>query len=130
MYRHAQLASLAAVLLGCAVAHAQPAAEPPEHVVLERPSIGLVLSLFLVLSPTVHPWYGLWLAPFLATLPRMIRPAAFTLVAVLPLSYVTPWWQSRSGIVEEPGWNRLLIWVPVLIVLGWELARRVLRGRS
>ena len=44
MYRHAQLASLAAVLLGCAVAHAQPAAEPPEHVVLERPSIGLVLS--------------------------------------------------------------------------------------
>ena len=93
-------------------------------------SIGLVLALFLALSPTVHPWYGLWLVPFLATLPRMIRPAVFTLVAVLPLSYVTPWWQSSSGILEEPGWNRLLIWVPVLIVLSWELARRALRGRS
>ncbi|HET9888845.1 MAG TPA: hypothetical protein VFR10_15145 [bacterium] len=91
---------------------------------------GLVLFTYLALSPTVHPWYGMWIAAFVASIPPLVRPAAMTLVALLPFSYVTPWWQARTGIAQEPGWNRLLLWIPVLTVLIWTMGKRALRGRS
>jgi hypothetical protein len=91
---------------------------------------GLLFFAYLALSPTVHPWYGLWLLPFLPCIPALIRPAAMMLVALLPLSYVTPWWEARTGIAEEPGWNRLLLWIPVLTILVWTMGRRALLGRS
>jgi hypothetical protein len=91
---------------------------------------GLVFFTYLALSPTVHPWYGLWIAAFVAGMAKLVRPAALTLVALLPFSYVTPWWQARTGIAEEPGWNRLLLWTPVLTVLIWTMGKRALRGRS
>lgn len=93
-------------------------------------AIGVVFFAFLALSPTVHPWYGLWLVPFLAAMPAVIRPAAVTLAAVLPFSYVTAWWQARIGIVEEPGWNRLMVWIPVLTILAGSIGKKALRGRS
>ena len=91
---------------------------------------GLIFFAFLALSPTAHPWYALWLVPFLAVLPALFRPAALTLAAFLPLSYVVPWWQARSGIAEEPGWNRLLVWVPVLMIFLGTIGKRALRGKS
>lgn len=91
---------------------------------------GLVFFAFLALSPTAHPWYGLWLVPFLAMLPTLLRPAAMALAAVLPLSYVVPWWQARTGVAGEPGWNRLLVWIPVLIIFLGTIGKRALRGKS
>jgi hypothetical protein len=91
---------------------------------------GVVFFAFLALSPTVHPWYGLWLVPFLAAMPAVIRPAAITLAAVLPFTHVTAWWQARTGILEEPGWNRLLVWIPVLTILVVSIGKKALRERS
>ena len=93
-------------------------------------AIGLVWFAFLALSPTVHAWYGLWLVPFLVTLPALWRPAAIALAALLPLSYIAPWWQARTGLAEEPAWNRLVVWIPVLILLAGTIGKRALRGKS
>lgn len=62
---------------------------------------GFLIAAFLLLSPTLHPWYVTWVMPFLA-----LRPSwAFRFLVVLaPLLY---WplagWQSE-GVWEEPVW--------------------------
>ncbi len=79
---------------------------------------------FLVLTPTLHPWYLTWMAPFLC-----LRPAlAWTfLLGAAPLLYwPIPLWR-RSEIWEEPGW----LW-PVLALpfFAFSLLDLVLRRRD
>jgi hypothetical protein len=94
-------------------------------------SIGVVFAAFLVLSPTVHPWYALWLVPFLVSLPRAIRPAGFALVALLPFSYVTAWRERATGVWEEPGWSAALTWGGAIVFLTIGILReRARRSRA
>ncbi|MCC6406332.1 MAG: hypothetical protein IT453_04130 [Planctomycetes bacterium] len=62
---------------------------------------GRMVGAFLVLTPTLHPWYAVWILPFLALEPR--RSWA-VLLALLPLAY---WplaeWQAE-GVWREPWW--------------------------
>jgi hypothetical protein len=80
------------------------------------------LGAFLLFSPTLHPWYLLWVLPFAA---RRREPAFFYLASAIPLSY---------GLLEPiPGWTplaiRLVEYVPFALLLGWTLwpARRSAR---
>ena len=62
---------------------------------------GYLIACFLVLSPTLHPWYLAWALPFFALRPSL---AWGWLVAAAPLLY---WplegWRAR-GVWEEPAW--------------------------
>ncbi len=69
----------------------------------------LLLTAVLVLSPTVHPWYLVWLAPFLV----WFRSLAVTwLLAAAPLLYwpVARW--QAEGVWVEPGWLWPLVALP------------------
>ena len=63
--------------------------------------VGRLVGAWLVLSPTLHPWYLAWILPFLA----LRASAAWSwLVLVAPLLYwPLPGWQ-RDGIWNEPPW--------------------------
>jgi len=80
---------------------------------------GAILGTFLVLSPTLHPWYVLWMLPFLAHRPSL---AWSWLVASIPLSYwpLDAW--KEHGRWIDPAW---IWWViaPMFAVL-WIGGRR------
>lgn len=80
---------------------------------------GLLLLLLLLLSPTLHPWYTLWLLPFVAFGPFPGRRAALWLVASSALLHHPGYlellegvWRSDpriSACVHLPAWALLLI---------------------
>ncbi|MCE9593107.1 MAG: hypothetical protein K8S98_02840 [Planctomycetes bacterium] len=70
---------------------------------------GRMIGAFLVLSPTLHPWYATWVLPFVALEPRW---SWRVLLAVLPLSYwPLPGW-IHDGVWREPAWLWPLLAVP------------------
>jgi len=85
-------------------------------------AVGLLIATFLVLTPTLHPWYMLWAIPFLALRPM---PALGLLVALVPLLY---WplagWQA-DGVWLEPPWLWASVALPpgLLAILLWLGAR-------
>jgi len=85
---------------------------------------GLAVGVLLLLFPTVHPWYVVWLVPFLAFLPGFARAAAFVLVALAPVSYAAAWTEARTGAWAEPGWAKAAVWGPVLVALAIGIAVR------
>jgi hypothetical protein len=88
------------------------------------------MGALLVASPTVHPWYGLWLAPVLPFLPGGLRPAGIALCALLPLSYATAWRHASEGVWREPVWVRAVEWGSVgLLLLAAAVGARS-RGRA
>ena len=82
------------------------------------------LGAFLILTPTLHPWYLTWILPFAALAPRGTARAWWWLAAVSPLLY---WplveWQAR-GEWLEPAWSWPLVALPFFLLLGTDLARR------
>lgn len=71
-----------------------------------------VLLLFVLASPTVHPWYALWLVPLAAALEdqddRSAAWAARALVALIPLGYWPLAEYRATGVYDEPVWTRLI----------------------
>ncbi len=74
----------------------------------------ITAGAFVLLSPTVHPWYALW-----ALLPALwLGSRAFVVLAVLaPLAYVVLGSESMHGTWHESTLTRVVIWVPVYVVL-------------
>lgn len=77
-------------------------------------------SAFVVLSPTVHPWYVLW--PLAAGLWGGV--GAWTwLAALMPLSYlVLDSYNPETSTWVEPLWTRPVIYLPfyaLLLIEGW-----------
>lgn len=74
------------------------------------------LGAFLLVSPTLHPWYLLWVLPFAA---KRQEPAFFYLSCAAPLSY--------GLLYPLPGFTptgiRLLEYVPFVALLGMTLWR-------
>lgn len=89
---------------------------------------GTVIAVLLLLSPTVHPWYALWLVPFLPFLPRALRAGAVTFVLLLPVVYASGWYLATRGAWAEPGWAKALGWLPALLVTGLGLGRAARPG--
>jgi len=88
-------------------------------------------GLYVLLSPTVHPWYALWFLPFLCLYPR---PAWIYLSGAVALSYhVLGGWAARGEWNEAP-WVRAAAFVPFFVLLLLETARRprpfLFRGRT
>ncbi len=79
-----------------------------------------LVGAFLVLSPTLHPWYLVWMLPFLA---RIESRAWIWWIALGGLYY---WplsgWRSRAEWVE-PTWLWWTIVAPFAGLLIWDLAR-------
>ena len=77
-----------------------------------------MLGAFLVLTPTLHPWYLTWLVPFLA----LRRSLAWTLlIAAAPVLYwpLTEWHARGEWI--EPVWLWPAVALPFLSLLAFEL---------
>jgi len=73
---------------------------------------------FVLLSPTVHPWYVLW-----AWVPALLCGVrSWTLLATLaPLSYAAlASYDPTTSSWEEPWWPPLLSTLPFLMALIWE----------
>ena len=73
---------------------------------------------FLLLSPTVHPWYTLW-----AWVPALVLGIrAWTVLATLmPAAYVVlATLDPATGAWQESGWTAVAIYVPFLVALGAE----------
>ena len=83
-----------------------------------------VLVAFLLLTPTLHPWYLTWLVPFLV----VSRPswAWSLLLAAAPLFYwpLTEW--QAEGLWREPRWLWPCVALPFLLLcaLEWVQDRR------
>jgi hypothetical protein len=85
----------------------------------------LTCAAFVLLSPTVHPWYTLW--PLVPAL--WLRARAFVVLAVLaPLSYVVLATETMHGGWHESAWTRWAIWTPVYGVLAADGWRRLFRA--
>ena len=80
-------------------------------------------ALFLLLSPTVHPWYRLWFVPFLAL---WFSPALLVWTASVLLSYHVLPRYDLTGVWEEEGLLRAAEYGPVL---GWAFYSWLLKRR-
>jgi len=80
-------------------------------------------ALFLVLSPTVHPWYALWVVPFLAL--ARGRTAWLYLSLALPVAYaVLLRYDGSPASWAEPAWVRWAEYGPFAALLALDLALR------
>jgi len=81
--------------------------------------IPLLLFGFLVLGPTLHPWYALWVLPFLGPRPHL---GLLAFVGAMGLGYEV-WWELHvSGVWRLDGAWSAGIWV--LVAVGWILEWR------
>ena len=79
-----------------------------------------IIGAGLLLSPTVHPWYVLWVLPMAAL--RGNRP--FLLLSGLVfLGYWGLASYQVTGIWPQPAWNRAAVWLPVCLLLLWGVVR-------
>jgi hypothetical protein len=72
----------------------------------------MLLAGVLLLSPTVHPWYLLWIAPFLALRPSR---AWILLTGLVPLSYLDA--SPMSGGSSALPWVRWAEYLPFFLIL-------------
>ncbi len=86
------------------------------------------LTVFLVLTPTLHPWYALYLVAFLALAPSAV---GLTLSWSVLLSYQVLAVQLISGVWQESSLISLYVWLaPVLALLLTAVAFLVGKRRS
>lgn len=79
-----------------------------------------ILGAGLLLSPTVHPWYVLWILPFAA----LRRSGPWILLCGLVfLGYWGLGPYTRTGVWPQPLWLRMLVWTPPLAWLALEAIR-------
>lgn len=80
-----------------------------------------ILGAGMLLTPTLHPWYLLWILPLAA----LRRSRGWILMS--GLAFLGYWgldtWQA-TGRWPQPGWLRALLWVPPLALLALDAVRR------
>lgn len=91
--------------------------------------------VFLVGSPTVHPWYALWVVPFLIGAAPRLRAPVLLFTLILPLVYeIRLRYTGLSGTWTEASWVRAAVWLPPallagLALLGPRLVPSMFKGR-
>ena len=78
-----------------------------------------IFGAILLLAPTMHPWYLLWMAPLLAIFPH---PAWLYLEAGVALSYHALYLANPGEPWQEVPFLKLLEYGPFLVLLGLHLA--------
>ncbi len=84
----------------------------------------------LLLSPTLHPWYVLWILPFACLFESR---AWLALSGTVFLAYAGRDAYLASGVWPEPAWLRALVHGPVILLLLYEargLPQRLARRRQ
>jgi alpha-1,6-mannosyltransferase len=81
----------------------------------------LIIAASLLMAPTLHPWYFVWLIPLLC----VFRPAGFVVWnGTIVISYfVWPEFE-RTKLWQLPFWAYLAEYLPVFLTLGSEGYRR------
>lgn len=84
---------------------------------------GYLIGAWLVLSPTLHPWYVCWILPFVAMNPT--APWLWLALAAPVLYWPLGGWQ-REGIWFEPAWSWPFVALPFFALLahGWLASNR------
>ena len=73
-----------------------------------------ILGAGLLVTPTLHPWYVLWILPLAAL--RVSRPWLL-LSGLVFVGYFGFAAYHRSGVWPQPTWARLVLWLPVGVLL-------------
>ncbi len=81
----------------------------------------ILLGTFILLNPTVHPWYLAWLVPFLVVVPNR---AWLLLTGLSGLSYWILVDYSQTGVWQESTWVRLVEYLPFYTLLLYDALRR------
>jgi alpha-1,6-mannosyltransferase len=77
-------------------------------------AVFVVMGMYLVLSPTLHPWYLLWVLPFLPLFPQ---PAWVLLSGLIFLAYEVLIGYSMNGIWAEQDWVKWAQYGPFYLLL-------------
>ena len=81
-----------------------------------------LLLAFILLMPTIHPWYILWAMPLAAL---AFDLGWLTLCGLAPLAYwILTTASPDSNTWIEPWWPRLVEYLPALAVWVWQWRRR------
>ncbi len=85
----------------------------------------LPMAVYMLFTPTLYPWYLLWLAPWL-----VIGPSRFLFgcVALIPLSHLVRTFKQLNGEWALPPAIMLLEFLPLLLLLSMDL-RDIYRQR-
>lgn len=90
---------------------------------------GTLLLALLLLAPTLHPWYVLWLLPFAAAAPGFLGARAVIALAVLaPALHHPGWLELVGGEWRDLGWVRACVHLPVWGLWLWALVHRANSG--
>ena len=77
-------------------------------------SIPMLLFAFLVIGPTLHPWYALWLLPWLGGRPH---PGHWSFVGAMGGAYAVWWSVAQTGEWVLPLGTAEVLWT--IVALGW-----------
>ncbi len=77
-----------------------------------------LVGLYLILTPTLHPWYLIWLIPFLCVFRRW---SWLLLSGLVVLSYIIYIDYDKSGGWTELWWVRVLEFLPFYVLFLMEL---------
>ena len=90
-------------------------------------AVFLVVAAYLLLTPTMHPWYLLWLLPFVPFFPK---PAWLLLSWSAFLAYEVLDRYRFGGVWMEESWVRWVEYAPVYLLLLLPALIRMCRGLS
>ncbi len=81
----------------------------------------LTIGTILLMSPTVHPWYIMWLVPYLCFFPN---PAWLMLTATVALSYHAPFLAPPGEPWKELTLFKVLEYAPFFLLAAWSAFSR------
>ena len=81
----------------------------------------LTIGTILLMSPTVHPWYIMWLVPYLCFFPS---PAWLMLTATVALSYHAPFLAPPGEPWRELTLFKVLEYAPFFLLAAWSAFSR------
>lgn len=80
---------------------------------------GLILLALLLLSPSLHPWYVLWVLPFSALYAGRIRSGGIVLAILAPFLHHPGWLELTRGTWTDLPWIRAVVhgaaWLAIVL---------------
>jgi hypothetical protein len=119
LYRHVWPPHLARATAGALALAWIVAVSLKRRVDVARESLW-VMGGVLLLSPTLHPWYLLWVLPFAAA---SVSRGWLLLAALVPLAYL-------GGDGDVPRWARGVEYLPSISLMAWDALRARMRQRG
>jgi len=87
----------------------------------------LLIGGFLLISPTVHPWYLIWIIPFLCffrSLGWILLTGTIIFARSIYINY------EATGSWEETWWAAYCVYVPFYIIIFYNSIKRIIKKKS